>query len=1263
MGMYEKKSTDKTPYRNVAIRFSQPMIHHLPHLTYNGNFTVQYVGNYAEVQFDLRLLAQDFETLKSKYIQTISKLLNVKESEIAVSVDPSKTSIKVKINLRVQTNHSSSFQNQLTIEKFQTAFTNAGLLSINSTDAFQVVKLGKNELLGAPISFFQYLFSPSLSKKLGKCFRSPLRSSYEEAQCQYMDVSLWCAMWGLVIIPGLMLVFTLASFACTRNLSLLPLCCFSENKMQLGCLDFFTRVPLAVYSPQWQICSIVLYVCMLVFASCICIIGISSSSQLDYSLVELTSSRRQVLDYPLQRLKNVSIEMERLKGSFSANLTSRNKTLESLRGYLDGDWNRTSTAILGLRSKMKKFALLVEGCKETVDADQCVLSNESLWDLRNLCPLNINQSNSSISARKVGPGIVLDGRNGGLVTNPACKNDDGSNKACPCCPSCEAVIERVDKVASFFSLIPTKNSNSLLLYTADECKNAISDLSELLFNQLKLISTWSMDFFQQTKHLFDSEYHYRTLRKAISFGFWGFGFLTIACLYLSLLSGSQALWTIGKCLILLASLFSWILWGITSVFVVPQEDICRVLLPLPSSSPSSVLMLTLQVENPNLQRTFSNCALQPSSDMWSLQQMTSKAMQATLLPLQLYSRVNNDVLNTLMIANYLKLIEPELQIIMDMQAAGEEFGYSSSYDPSSSRGQAFKLYFDTLQQQIASMQQDVVNLRDSLDRVKLSAVEQRNNFDRMALLSENEIQTAVNEMMGMGSCASLSLVYEKLYADLCEGVRNSLQSVWISLFILSLTLFLTLLFTFHISKHSMQRARDAESSMANLNVMFDFSRYRSTKRFRMAEARLVRDKLRRLRISKSRDLASLKQPESRATINGNVCTVAMEEGVDGWGHESNRGRLPKDELELRVFPEHPQEFSRMEQMMLRGRTEELRLFDPFSISQLNPLKLVSPEQGWNLQYDDRTKALRWVRDDDSEEEDGNGFMTENHKNEIRHLIFNSIQEPQQASAVISKFFYKIDIDGSGTIDERELSKALKALGLHLSPAGIRDILREADRRQNGLLDKQDFLSFVFTLNRKVADAKRARDAQVAGEGEAQRNLAIQHDQDRTSLLDSPCSSSLNGTRQEQEKQEEWQEMTKEIIRQRVLRGNESNDHIYKHQIPEVGSLLGHHWDAQFAEDLFLVCKEDEVISLDEFWGWYGMWMDGEKRGKGKGREGGVEGDSWMGTSEFSFPNYGELQRMRAKKNLEWHRSLSLQVGSFQAPAQRFLDWWQGERTP
>ncbi|EKX48401.1 hypothetical protein GUITHDRAFT_106007 [Guillardia theta CCMP2712] len=1252
MGMFDKRSADQSAYRHVSKWFSRSMIYHLPHLSYDGNFTVQYVGHYAQVEFYLRMQGRDFEQQKAKYVVALSGLLKVKAEEITVSAASSSSLDKVKIDLQVRTNHSSSFPSRLMLKNFQTAFSNAGLPSINSTDTFQIVKMGKNEFSGAPITFFRYLFSPTMSSKLGKCFSSPLRSNYEEAQCQYMDVALWCAMWGIVIVPGVLLLMASALFACSRNLSLLPLFCFSEGHMQVGCLDLFTRVPLVVYSPRWQICSSVLYVCLLVFASCISIIGISSSSQLDFSLVELTSSRRQVLDYPLQRLREVSSQTERLKQSFAADLTSRNKTLELMRGYLDGDWNRTSTLVLGLRSKMKRFALLVEGCKESVAADQCIMSNETLWDFRNLCPLTVNQTNGSLTVRKIGNGTILENTNA-FIPNPACKNDDNSNRLCPCCRSCEAVIQSIDKVLSSFSIQPSKSSNSFHFYTSDECNSAIAQLSDLLFNQLKLISTWSIEFYQQTQHIFSSEANSRTLRRVIAYAFWGFVFLTIACLYLSLLLGLQALWTLGKVLILLASLFSWVLWGITSVFVVPQEDMCRLLLPPPASTnSSSVFFLTLQLVDNNLRNTISDCALRPSGDMWSLQKMNILGMQRSLSPLQLYSRVSDDVLSTLMIADYLRVIEPELQTVMDMQATGDEFGYSSRYDPSSTRGQAFKLYLDLLQQQISSMQQDVQSLRSSLDSVKLSASQQRYQFDKMALANNEDIQKTISEMMTMGSCESLTLVYNKWYKNLCEGARNSLESVWIACFVLSITLPVTLLFTYHVAKQSTQRSRDAENPLTNLNVMFDFRRYRLSKRFRMAEARLARDKLRGHRMAKGKNLATLKEPESRATINGNVCTVALGEGVDGWGHASNRGRLPKEELELRVFPEHPKQFSRMEQMMLRGRTEELRLFDPLATSQLNRLKLVSPDQGWKMQYDDRTKALRWVKDDSGDEEqESQGFMTENQKNEVKLLIFHPIDDPQQASVIISKFFYKIDVDASGTIDEQELSKALKTLGLLLSPSDIRAVLREADRRQNGLLDHKDFLSFVFMLNRKIADAKRARDAQVAGEGEAQRRQILEQDQDRPSSLGSLSSPSLIAERQDEM---EKLEMTKAIIRQRVLSANSSNDHIYKHQIPEVGDLLGHTWDAQFAQDLLLVCKKEEAISVDEFWGWYSTWL----KGKGRKESWEEEGDTWRGTSEISFPNYEELQRMRAKKNLEWHRSLSLQVSAVQTSAQGVLDWWQ-----
>merc|ERR1712166_396884 len=76
---------------------------------------------------------------------------------------------------------------------------------------------------------------------------------------------------------------------------------------------------------------------------------------------------------------------------------------------------------------------------------------------------------------------------------------------------------------------------------------------------------------------------------------------------------------------------------------------------------------------------------------------------------------------------------------------------------------------------------------------------------------------------------------------------------------------------------------------------------------------------------------------------------------------------------------------------------------------------------------------------------------------------------------VKRAFDKFDFDKSNSIQEREMSLLLVALGMHMTPPMIRDAISEMDQNQNGKVEFDEFFKWF------VKEAERGTDAVLHGE--------------------------------------------------------------------------------------------------------------------------------------------------------------------------------------
>jgi hypothetical protein len=73
------------------------------------------------------------------------------------------------------------------------------------------------------------------------------------------------------------------------------------------------------------------------------------------------------------------------------------------------------------------------------------------------------------------------------------------------------------------------------------------------------------------------------------------------------------------------------------------------------------------------------------------------------------------------------------------------------------------------------------------------------------------------------------------------------------------------------------------------------------------------------------------------------------------------------------------------------------------------------------------------------------------------------QFDRDSIAVFIEAFREYDLDGSGSIDEKELALAFKSMGQGVSKEKIQQIIKEVDSNGNGVIDWVEFLQIMDNL--------------------------------------------------------------------------------------------------------------------------------------------------------------------------------------------------------
>ena len=88
---------------------------------------------------------------------------------------------------------------------------------------------------------------------------------------------------------------------------------------------------------------------------------------------------------------------------------------------------------------------------------------------------------------------------------------------------------------------------------------------------------------------------------------------------------------------------------------------------------------------------------------------------------------------------------------------------------------------------------------------------------------------------------------------------------------------------------------------------------------------------------------------------------------------------------------------------------------------------------------------------------------------LRSLVRDAVDDGLSPDDIFAHF----DLDGDGTIDEREFAKAMKKLGVSLSSREVRKTMAQFPGRREGRLKYRDFLKAILPSSRSKRSGDRS----------------------------------------------------------------------------------------------------------------------------------------------------------------------------------------------
>eukprot|EP00293_Proteomonas_sulcata_P018454 CAMPEP_0184290276 /NCGR_PEP_ID=MMETSP1049-20130417/2590_1 /TAXON_ID=77928 /ORGANISM="Proteomonas sulcata, Strain CCMP704" /LENGTH=497 /DNA_ID=CAMNT_0026597403 /DNA_START=75 /DNA_END=1569 /DNA_ORIENTATION=- len=302
---------------------------------------------------------------------------------------------------------------------------------------------------------------------------------------------------------------------------------------------------------------------------------------------------------------------------------------------------------------------------------------------------------------------------------------------------------------------------------------------------------------------------------------WAFAWIGAIFALLGLISARNICWWISYCMGVVIVILFFVLFGVSSLIVLPFGDICDGM-PLTGESPTSWLLTfstsqRIEDVDPVLSGLYTDCLVLTNKDgkLWSVAGLTREALTAKfsdfnvsgLIPESTVQRNLDVEANTVAFTN-------NYNSFMSFSADNTSLGYDTNVvtalqgvGTTAANGIVSELtdYRTELARLIGLMKTAVADVTAKRASLKSISDTLNSNITVMKEDAETTINNITSEIYESGNCTYLNTLYVGVRSPMCSKLTKSLDSMWVLFFLMGVFWFPMFIAICRGSKHSMQR--------------------------------------------------------------------------------------------------------------------------------------------------------------------------------------------------------------------------------------------------------------------------------------------------------------------------------------------------------------------------------------------------------------------------------------------------------------------------
>jgi len=476
-----------------------------------------------------------------------------------------------------------------------------------SKAAFAARSAGFPSLSDASTQLFSALFHDGPQAALNCVLKGskPKSSSGIELThaCEYIS---WIAFWFLFALVLAILLFVVCMGFCFGRWCC-KCCCKPCSLEACG-----GNKPTVTYTTGWAIFHSVVYISVLILFFSLTIVGVLCFMDTSTAITGMGKESLSSLSYISRLLNEIGPNILGLSPIANSIASSLNQRLDGI-AVVNASATAFVQSLVTTDSQIQKLQFFVEGCKSSVPMCSSQ-QNPAGW---NQC---------ANGAHTTGIGAVMSSGK----TNPACRDQSGYNKTCPCCSNCSITRALLSETKLG---VPTSWARLDKRISTTEIDGYLKDASTSINDLVNPLQKFVLDTKENVNRFFATVEDNKSLRIGVSVAVWapGWAIATFALLGIFLASYSESPCAlesslahpgnIGHCLHWTAFSMAvfWVafvtlpLFAVLSIVSLPLADLCR-LVPRTGEDPSRFLEI-FSASDPDVSAAFRRCVLAPDGSI------------------------------------------------------------------------------------------------------------------------------------------------------------------------------------------------------------------------------------------------------------------------------------------------------------------------------------------------------------------------------------------------------------------------------------------------------------------------------------------------------------------------------------------------------------------------------------------------------------------------------------------------------------------------